>query len=114
MKKIILLTILLSSLGLWSCEKDGATKLPGTTWKTFDVYDSNTEEYILLKFKSTTFEMWYKDIGDPIYMDGEGIYTSTDNTVTLILGSETEIGVINKNKMTFSDDGDITTFTKQK
>lgn len=104
-------TLILFSLFFVSCEKDSA-KLSGTEWKSFDV-DTRYEEYILLKFKTATFEMWYKDIGDPIYMEEQGAYTVVDDGVTLMLGGDVLVGVINKNVMTFSDGGDIFTFTKQ-
>lgn len=111
MKKFLLLTLVLSSLFFLSCQKD-STKLSGTEWKSFDV-DNRYEEYYLLKFETTTFEIWYKDIGDPIYMGFQGIYTTSDNSVTLMYDGESMIGVINNKIMTFSDGGEILTFTRQ-
>ncbi|WRQ33786.1 hypothetical protein U5907_03865 [Bacteroidales bacterium MB20-C3-3] len=111
MKKLLLLTLVLSSLFFLSCQKE-SIKLSGTEWKSFDV-DTRYEEYILIKFKTTTFEMWYKDIGDPIFMGYQGIYTTTDNTLTLMKDGNELVGVINKNILTFSEDGEIYTFTKQ-
>jgi len=103
---------MIASLSLSSCEKDRTTTLAGTEWKSLDV-DTSSEEYILLRFKASTFELWYKDIGDPLYKDSEGVYTTVGNTVTLISGSSNLVGVINNSTITFSDDGDVIQFKKQ-
>ena len=116
MKNILLFTIVLTTILLSSCKKDSMsdpTDLSGTEWKSLDV-DPQYEEYILLKFKSkTTVELWYKDKGDPIYMDSEGIYSISGKSITMNFGNGADTGAIDGNVINFSESGTIIRFTKQ-
>lgn len=112
MKRIILLAILMAAFSFSSCEKENSLDLSGTTWKSYDV-DIDYEEYMLLKFNNSTYEIWYKDIGYSLYKEMDGIYSQSGNNVTLITEDESVMGVINNDVITFSTDGDIITFEKQ-
>lgn len=113
MKKVIIISVLLFSVFIGSCEKDSTTNLADTVWKSTDVFDPTYEEYILLKFKDTTFEIWYKDYDDPLYKDAEGLYTVKGKNITINLGKDDMKGVIDKNKIIFTEDRQVLTFTKQ-
>ena len=121
MKKSIFLIITIIAVFITSCSKNEIVdytkpeNLSGTTWKCTTGTNWEADiEYLLLVFTSTTnVELWTKLVNETVRKDGIGLYTISNDTISILFEDELLTGIINGEKINLRSDGNIFPFLRQ-
>lgn len=112
-----LLVLLTSSFLAGSCSKDkekdysDPKNLAGTTWK---YQDPGSAYYALMKFTGTsTVEVHGVEPDGTQDLEWAGSFSIAGNTITFIMDDENYIGLIDGERITINDDGEVIVFIKQ-